>query len=139
MEEKTPESRKHRGTSRHSRIFVSFIARKYKVHGWLWSWWAVSNVERLNLNVMTLKPTCESVETAKGVPLTLTGVAQVRIMYTKGQKAMRACNLKERTKPRKLRHENVCAKLLAGGGSQSRSRMRTLHRASYSEFRILKS
>merc|ERR1712168_1174282 len=29
---------------------------------------------------MTLKPECENVETAKGVPLTVTGVAQVKIM-----------------------------------------------------------
>ena len=40
--------------------------RKYKVHGWLWSWWGVSNVEKLCLNVMTLKPQCDSVETSKG-------------------------------------------------------------------------
>ena len=29
---------------------------------------------------MTLNPVCESVETAQGVPLTVTGVAQVKIM-----------------------------------------------------------
>merc|ERR1739848_858813 len=29
---------------------------------------------------MTLKPRCEKVETAKGVPLTVTGVAQVKVM-----------------------------------------------------------
>merc|ERR1712045_885613 len=29
---------------------------------------------------MTLNPVCENVETAKGVPLTVTGVAQVKIM-----------------------------------------------------------
>merc|ERR1711981_1561327 len=34
---------------------------------------------------MTLKPRCESVETAKGVPLTVTGVAQVKVMYGKDQ------------------------------------------------------
>merc|ERR1712029_1114642 len=28
---------------------------------------------------MTLNPVCESVETAQGVPLTVTGVAQVKI------------------------------------------------------------
>ena len=68
-------------------------ARKYKVHGWLWSWWGVSNVEKLSLNVMTLKPRCQSVETQKGVPLTVAGVAQVKIMYQKGQKQIldRAC------------------------------------------------
>jgi len=30
------------------------------------------------LQVMTLNPVCESVETAQGVPLTVTGVAQVK-------------------------------------------------------------
>merc|ERR1719283_847272 len=29
---------------------------------------------------MTLNPVCENVETAQGVPLTVTGVAQVKIM-----------------------------------------------------------
>ena len=32
------------------------------------------------LKVMTLNPVCENVETAQGVPLTVTGVAQVKIM-----------------------------------------------------------
>ena len=35
---------------------------------------------RLSLEVMTLNPICENVETAQGVPLTVTGVAQVKIM-----------------------------------------------------------
>ena len=34
---------------------------------------------RLSLEVMTLNPICENVETAQGVPLTVTGVAQVII------------------------------------------------------------
>ena len=32
---------------------------------------------RLSLEVMTLNPVCENVATAQGVPLTVTGVAQV--------------------------------------------------------------
>lgn len=36
------------------------------------------------LEVMTLNPRCESVETAQGVPLTVTGVAQVKVMTEKG-------------------------------------------------------
>merc|ERR1711915_275174 len=35
---------------------------------------------KLSLKIMTLKPQCENVETAQGVPLTVTGVAQVKIM-----------------------------------------------------------
>ncbi len=48
--------------------------------GWAWAWWLVTDVQRLSLEVMTLNPVCESVETAQGVPLTVTGVAQVKIM-----------------------------------------------------------
>lgn len=43
----------------------------------------VTEVQRLSLEVMTLNPTCESVETAQGVPLTVTGVAQVKVMTDK--------------------------------------------------------
>ena len=35
---------------------------------------------RISLQVMTLNPKCESVETAQGVSVTVTGVAQVKIM-----------------------------------------------------------
>ena len=34
----------------------------------------------ISLEVMTLNPVCENVETAEGVPLTVTGVAQVKII-----------------------------------------------------------
>lgn len=40
----------------------------------------VTDVQRLSLEVMTLNPMCEMVETAQGVPLTVTGVAQCKIM-----------------------------------------------------------
>lgn len=50
------------------------------VGGWAWAWWFVTDVQRLSLEVMTLNPMCESVETAQGVPLTVTGVAQCKIM-----------------------------------------------------------
>ena len=39
-----------------------------------------ADVQRLSLEVMTLNPVCESVETSEGVPLTVTGVAQCKIM-----------------------------------------------------------
>lgn len=35
---------------------------------------------RITLEVMTLNPRCESVETAEGVAVTVTGVAQVKVM-----------------------------------------------------------
>lgn len=50
------------------------------VGGWAWAWWLVTDVQRLSLEVMTLNPMCENVETAQGVPLTVTCVAQCKIM-----------------------------------------------------------
>ncbi|XP_048468560.1 flotillin-2-like isoform X2 [Rhincodon typus] len=35
---------------------------------------------RMSLEIMTLQPKCEDVETAEGVALTVTGVAQVKVM-----------------------------------------------------------
>ena len=35
---------------------------------------------RISLEVMTLNPQCESVETSEGVPVTVTGVAQCKVM-----------------------------------------------------------
>ncbi|XP_008471057.1 flotillin-2 [Diaphorina citri] len=40
----------------------------------------VTDVQRISLEVMTLKPICEDVETLQGVPVTVTGTAQVKIM-----------------------------------------------------------
>lgn len=50
------------------------------VGGYAFTWWFVTDVQRLSLEVMTLNPVCEYVETAQGVPLTVTGVAQCKIM-----------------------------------------------------------
>lgn len=36
---------------------------------------------RISLEIMTLQPRCEDVETAEGVAITVTGVAQVRAQY----------------------------------------------------------
>lgn len=36
--------------------------------------------DSISLEVMTLNPVCESVETSEGVPVTVTGVAQCKIM-----------------------------------------------------------
>lgn len=53
---------------------------RYIIGGWAWAWWCVSEVNYLSLEVMTLNPRCDDVETAMGVPLTVTGVAQVKVM-----------------------------------------------------------
>lgn len=50
------------------------------VGGWAFAWWFVTDVQRLSLEVMTLNPMCDMVETSQGVPLTVTGVAQCKIM-----------------------------------------------------------
>merc|ERR1712117_275011 len=47
---------------------------------WAWAWWLVTDVQKMSLEVMTLNPLCDNVETKQGVPLTVTGVAQVKIM-----------------------------------------------------------
>ncbi|XP_041347753.1 flotillin-2-like [Gigantopelta aegis] len=55
-------------------------ARKYVIGGWGWAWWLVTDTQKISLEVMTLNPLCESVETSEGVPITVTGVAQCKIM-----------------------------------------------------------
>ena len=47
---------------------------------WAWTCWCLTDVQHLSLKVMTLEPVCDNVETKQGVPLTVTGVAQVKIM-----------------------------------------------------------
>ena len=49
------------------------------VGSWAWAWWCVTDVQRLSLEVMTLEPRCEC-ETKEGVPIAVTGCAQVKIM-----------------------------------------------------------
>uniref|UniRef100_A0AAQ5ZUX2 Flotillin n=1 Tax=Amphiprion ocellaris TaxID=80972 RepID=A0AAQ5ZUX2_AMPOC len=54
--------------------------KTYIVGGWSWAWWLISDAQRLSLEIMTLQPRCEDVETAEGVAITVTGVAQVKVM-----------------------------------------------------------
>lgn len=54
--------------------------RTIAIGSWAWAWWLVTDVQRLSLEVMTLNPVCENVETKEGVPLTVSGVAQVKVM-----------------------------------------------------------
>jgi len=57
--------------------------KKTIVGGWAYAWSCVSDVQQISLDIMTLNPKCESVETAKGVAVTVTGVAQVKIIKDK--------------------------------------------------------
>ncbi|CAD5121118.1 DgyrCDS9658 [Dimorphilus gyrociliatus] len=50
------------------------------IGGWGWAWWFVTDVQCISLEVMTLNPVCENVETSEGVPITVTGVAQIKII-----------------------------------------------------------
>ncbi|XP_053130631.1 flotillin-2 isoform X2 [Hemicordylus capensis] len=54
--------------------------KHYVYGGWAWAWWCISDTQRLSLEVMTILCRCENIETSEGVPLYVTGVAQVKIM-----------------------------------------------------------
>ncbi|XP_074597300.1 flotillin-2 [Brevipalpus obovatus] len=53
------------------------------VGGWTWVCCCMSNVQKLSLEVMTVSLKCENVETLQGVPVTVTAVAQCKIMTEK--------------------------------------------------------
>jgi len=55
-------------------------SKKTIVGGWGWGWWFVTDVQRISLEVITINPRCENVETSLGVQVTVTGVAQIKIM-----------------------------------------------------------
>uniref|UniRef100_A0A3P8WF13 Flotillin n=1 Tax=Cynoglossus semilaevis TaxID=244447 RepID=A0A3P8WF13_CYNSE len=66
--------------------------KTYVVGGWSWAWWLISDIQRITLEIMTLQPKCEDVETAEGVAITVTGVAQVN-HHTFSGNAMPLCSL----------------------------------------------
>ncbi|KAM8991369.1 flotillin-2 isoform 2-T2 [Ara ararauna] len=57
--------------------------KQYVYGGWAWAWWCITDTQRLSLEVMTILCRCENIETSEGVPLYVTGVAQVKIMTEK--------------------------------------------------------
>lgn len=50
------------------------------IGGCAWACYGITNVQRLSLNVMTLEPQCQSVETKQGVALHVNAVAQVKVI-----------------------------------------------------------
>lgn len=52
------------------------------VGGWCWSTFMLTNVQRISLQIMTLNPKCEHVQSCHGVPVTVTGVVHCKIMST---------------------------------------------------------
>lgn len=59
---------------------LSSTKKKMIIGGWAWVGWWITDKQYLNLNIMTLFPYCENVETLLGVPLNVNGVAQCKIM-----------------------------------------------------------
>uniref|UniRef100_A0A8C2TL24 Flotillin n=2 Tax=Coturnix japonica TaxID=93934 RepID=A0A8C2TL24_COTJA len=55
--------------------------KQYVYGGWAWAWWCITDTQRLSLEVMTILCRCENIETSEGVPLYVTGVAQVIIHH----------------------------------------------------------
>uniref|UniRef100_A0A8V1AMJ3 Flotillin n=3 Tax=Gallus gallus TaxID=9031 RepID=A0A8V1AMJ3_CHICK len=51
--------------------------KQYVYGGWAWAWWCITDTQRLSLEVMTILCRCENIETSEGVPLYVTGVAQI--------------------------------------------------------------
>uniref|UniRef100_A0A8C1M8W3 Flotillin n=1 Tax=Cyprinus carpio TaxID=7962 RepID=A0A8C1M8W3_CYPCA len=51
--------------------------KSYTVGGWAWAWWLITDIQKLSLEIMTILCRCENIETSEGVPLDVTGVAQV--------------------------------------------------------------
>uniref|UniRef100_A0A8C7VXU2 Flotillin n=1 Tax=Oncorhynchus mykiss TaxID=8022 RepID=A0A8C7VXU2_ONCMY len=51
--------------------------KTYVVGGWSWAWWLITDIQRMSLEIMTILCRCENIETLEGVPLDVTGVAQV--------------------------------------------------------------
>ena len=54
--------------------------KKTIIGDWGWAWWFISDVQTLSLNLMTLRPECLEGMTVNGVPVTVSGVARVKVM-----------------------------------------------------------
>ncbi|XP_002161517.1 flotillin-2 isoform X1 [Hydra vulgaris] len=81
------------------------------VGGWAWAWSCVTDVQSISLEVMTLNPRCDKVETAKGVAVTVTGVAQVKIIK-EDELLKTACEQFLGKQPRDI--ENILLQTLEG-------------------------
>ncbi|KJE97317.1 flotillin 2-PF [Capsaspora owczarzaki ATCC 30864] len=65
-------------------------ARKVIIGGYGFAWWLVSDIKRLTLEVLTLEPVCNDVETKQGVAVSVSAVAQVKFLTERAllEKAM---------------------------------------------------
>lgn len=48
--------------------------------GWCWSTWLLTNVQKISLQSMTVKPECAKVQSCVGVPVTVNAVVHCKIM-----------------------------------------------------------
>ena len=55
-------------------------SKRIIVGSWAWAWWYLTKIQHLSLEVITLNPTCEKAETIHGVPVKVTGVAQIKVI-----------------------------------------------------------
>ncbi|RZF48307.1 hypothetical protein LSTR_LSTR010270 [Laodelphax striatellus] len=53
---------------------------RYIVGGWAWSWQGLTDVQYMSLNLITTFPRCEQVETRFGVPVSVSCVAQCKVL-----------------------------------------------------------
>merc|ERR1712159_322488 len=81
------------------------------VGGWAFAWPCVTDVQKISLEIMTLNPVCERVETAKGVAITVTGVAQVKVIK-EDELLKTACEQFLGKRPRDI--ENILLQTLEG-------------------------
>ena len=61
-------------------VITSSFWRKKVIGDWAWVWWYISDIKMLSLDVMTLQPVCQGVETLDGVPLTITAATECHVM-----------------------------------------------------------
>ena len=65
--------------------------KRYIIGNCAWAWCWCSKVQWLNLGIMTILPAVTQCETAKGVPVSVTGVAQVKVMTDNEEYLHTAC------------------------------------------------
>lgn len=65
--------------------------KRYIIGNCAWAWCWVTKVQWLNLGIMTILPSVTQCETSKGVPVSVTGVAQVKVMTDNDEYLHTAC------------------------------------------------
>lgn len=58
----------------------SKVKKKIIIGNWVWAWWMFNDIQLLPLELFTLKPSCENVNTLNGVPVCITGLVQCKFI-----------------------------------------------------------